>query len=92
MFLAFCTNLLPFLYDNPSQDPSKGAVAIAKWFPFWGGFCPMPGDCLQMGHKKDVRLLSFHPSSALRSKRQVNSGLVDPEFPLTVYKNRRIYV
>ena len=31
-------------------------------------------------------------SSALRSKRQVNSGLVDPEFPLEVYNNRRIYV
>ena len=33
--------------------PSKGAMAIAKWFPFWGGFCPMPGDCLQMGPKKE---------------------------------------
>jgi len=34
-----------FLKELTKQQKSdlyktKGAVAIAKWFPFWGGFCP----------------------------------------------------
>jgi hypothetical protein len=35
--LAFCTNLLPFLYDNPSPIPSKLAVALGRLGGLKGG-------------------------------------------------------